>query len=103
MRRIGIVVGVLVRLDGRGGLSRGADVLDGPAHGVGNESGQPPGDRAPIEARPPCDLLSMGGRYVGGYAANVGTGGHGLMVTQGDTPTPLCNCLAAVEGQGFGG
>ena len=37
-----------------------ADVLVVGAQGIGYEAGQPPGHRAPIEARTPCDLLGLG-------------------------------------------
>ena len=40
----------------RGVLARGS------AQGVRDEAGQPAGHRAPIEDRPPCDLLGMGNR-----------------------------------------
>ncbi len=58
----------------RGGVSRsGADVQDVGSQGVGYEAGQPPGHRAPIEARTPCDLLGMGSRDIGDEAAGSGT------------------------------
>ena len=62
------------RLRRRGGLSRsGVDVQDVGAQGVCYEAGQPPGHRAPIEARTPCDLLGLGSRDIGDEAAGIGT------------------------------
>ena len=56
------------------------------AQGVRDEAGQPAGHRAPIEGRPPCVLLGLGGRDVGDQAADIGTGGRGRRVARGCTP-----------------
>ena len=62
------------RLRRRGGVSRsGVDVQDVGSQGVGYEAGQPPGHRAPIEARTPCDLLGLGSRDIGDEATGIGT------------------------------
>ena len=57
---------------GRGRLNRGGERLirgaslsrGGAVQDVHNEAGQPTGDRAPIEARTPCDLLGLGSRDI---------------------------------------